>query len=144
MTAECLECKSSEILLSLTLISTLIKTWLILPFPPFLALHTLNHMLMTQPVVTSDPKVSSALSELRHTLMMSCVPNVPAAVQDTAHSGRGASAPLEPGGTASQSFSKPRQEGNTVPLRFALPANAAGPGQHHTKLGKESNRIPLN
>ena len=60
---------------------------------------------MTQPVVTFDPKVSSALSELRYTLMMSCVPNVPAAVQDTVHSGRGASALLEPGGTASHSHS---------------------------------------
>lgn len=142
MTAECLECKSSKILLSLILIPTLIKIWLILPFPPFLALHTLNDMLMTQPVVTFDPKVSSAPSELRHTLMISCVSNVPTAVQDTVHSReRSLRLPGDWGHCLSQSFSKPREEGNTVPLRLALPANAVGPGQQqHTKLG---NRIPL-
>ena len=105
MTAECLECKSSKILLSLILIPTLIKTWLILPFPPFLVLHTLNDMLMTQPVVTFDPKVSSAPSELRHTLMISCVSNVPTAVQGKYTVGTGASAFLETGDTASHSHS---------------------------------------
>ena len=56
------------------------KTWLILPFLPFLVLHTLNDMLMTQPVATFDPKVSSAPSELRYTLMIFCVSHVPTGV----------------------------------------------------------------
>ena len=50
----------------------LLKFWLNLPSPHFLVLHTPNNTLMTQAVVTYDPKVPSALSVLRHTLVYFC------------------------------------------------------------------------
>lgn len=55
----------------------LLKSWLNLPSPPFLVLHTPNNTLMTQAIVTYDPKVPSALSVLRHPrVLLYCVPTL--------------------------------------------------------------------